>query len=265
LQQVISQSTILGINTQTEDEMLRTFVSLTLLAISASAFAEDAPKLGANAVPMTSEATYLRSAPAPDYWAFSAFVKPQFTTSACSIATVTAAINGLRGLPANAADTVMTQPALLELVADPVWSAVSAEGGDGVTFAQLEEFTQKALTSLSLAGYKSSSWKPTANDDANLATLRQMLTDNEQSANDALMMYFNQGVLTGDWDGPHISLIGAFDAANDRVLILEVDQEWYIPYWSPTAKVLEAMLKPTSAEHGVLEGQTGGFVAITKG
>ncbi|WP_157230875.1 phytochelatin synthase family protein [Kiloniella laminariae] len=239
-------------------------------SLVAPALADDlAPKLGEFAVPMTADTAFLRSANAPDYWAFSPYVKPQFTSSACSIATVTATLNGLRGLPPHAEDTVTTQPALLELVADPVWSAVSAEDGDGVTFAQLEEFSRKAVEALAqqdarLANWQVASWKPAANDAAALASLREKLAKNEASAGDALMIYFNQGVLTGDWDGPHISLIGAYDAASDRVLILEVDQEWYIPYWSPVPKLLEAMVKPTSAEHGVLEGQAGGFVSVSK-
>ena len=68
--------------------------------------------------------------------------------------------------------------------------------------------------------------------------------------------------MTGDWDGPHISLIGAYDAAKDAVLILEVDQEWYIPYWRPVDVLMQAMIKPASAEHGSLEGEIGGFVMI---
>jgi hypothetical protein len=89
-----------------------------------------------------------------------------------------------------------------------------------------------------------------------------MLAENEATADNALLLYFNQGVVTGDWDGPHISLIGAYDAEADRVLILEVDQEWYIPYWTPVPVLMEAMTKPTGAEHGPLEGETGGLVMI---
>ena len=97
-----------------------------------------------------------------------------------------------------------------------------------------------------------------------LSALRGMLAANETSADDALLLYFNQGVVTGDWDGPHVSVIGAYDAEADRALILEVDQEWYIPYWTPVPILLDAMLKPTSSEHGPLEGETGGFVHILK-
>lgn len=248
-----------------------TFAAAALLASALGAalpaLAQDAaplPKLGPDAVPVTADTSYLRESPAPDYWAFAPYVKPQFTTSACSIASVTAAVNGLRGLPALAEETVTTQPALLEAVGDADWTALSAEGGDGVTFEQLVRFTGEALAATGLEGAKVETFHPTANDAETLAAMQAMLAANEQSADDVLLLYFNQGVVTGDWDGPHVSLIGAYDAAQDRVLILEVDQEWYIPYWTPTEVLLQAMLKPTSAEHGVLEGETGGFVHITR-
>ena len=217
------------------------------------------PKLGPNAVAVTVDNAFLRQSPAPDYWAFSPFVKPQFTTSACSVATVTAALNGLSGLPPLSADTVMTQPALLEAVGNADWAALSAEGGDGVKFQQLVDFTVEALAARGMA-QKVSSFKPAGNAD--LPALRALLASNETSAQDALLVYFNQGVVTGDWDGPHVSLIGAYDAGQDRVLLLEVDQEWYVPYWTTVPVLLEAMLKPTSAEHGVLQGETGGLVHI---
>ena len=38
-----------------------------------------------------------------------------------------------------------TQPQMLELVADPEWATLSAEGGDGVKFDQLVTFTGEAL------------------------------------------------------------------------------------------------------------------------
>jgi len=108
-------------------------VLASFLVVAGAATADTPqPKLGPDAVPLTADHSYLTKAAAPDYWAFSAFVKPQFTTSACSIAAVTGALNGLRGLPPHAEDTVTTQPQMLELVADADWATLSAEGGDGV-------------------------------------------------------------------------------------------------------------------------------------
>jgi hypothetical protein len=69
-------------------------------------------------------------------------------------------------------------------------------------------------------------------------------------------------VLTGDWDGPHISPIGAYDRGAQQVLVMDVDREWYVPYWSPDAKLLDAMLRPAPAEHGPLAGEIGGLVWI---
>ena len=45
---------------------------------------------------------------------------------------------------------------------------------------------------------------------------------------------------------------------------MDVDRERYIPYWSPDAKLLDAMLKPAPAEHGPLAGETGGLVGSSR-
>lgn len=222
------------------------------------------PKLGPDAVSLTTENAYLRQAAAPDFWAFSLFVKPQFTSSACSVAAVLAAVNGLRGLPDLAEDTVLTQEALLELVGNDDWTTLSQEDGDGVTFEQLVTFTTAALEATGLGDLTVDSFRPASGDDTALEEMRKLLAKNEESAKDVLLVYYNQGVVTGDWDGPHVAVIGAYDAASDRVLVLEVDQEWYVPYWTPTEVLLEAMVKPTSDEHGPLEGETGGFVHVSR-
>lgn len=220
------------------------------------------PKLGPDAMPITEDFAFLQSAPAPDFWAYAPFVKPQFTTSACSIATVTAAVNGLAGLPPHAEDTVMSQTDMLELVGSDEWAALSAEGGDGVTFWQLVDFAGMAVEAAGIGRYAVAPFNPAGAGEMEAGRLRELLIQNEASADDVGLIYFNQGVVTGDWDGPHIALVGAYDAARDMVLILEVDQEWYVHYWTPLPVLLEAMVKPTSAEHGPLEGETGGLVVI---
>ena len=92
--------------------------------------------------------------------------------------------------------------------------------------------------------------------------MRQALAANEASDQDVVLVYFDQGVLTGDWDGPHMSPIAAYDQENGQVLIMDVDREWYVPYWTSDTKLLEAMRRPAPAEHGRLAGETGGLVWI---
>jgi hypothetical protein len=222
------------------------------------------PKLGPDAVSIIGDHAYLQSAVAPDYWAYSPFDKPQFTSSACSIASVTMALNGLRGLPALASQRVLTQQRVLSDVALPRWAALSAEGGDGVTFAGLRHYTRASLDRYGMAAATLDVFKPATVDDQALGRLRAMLAANEQSADTVALIYFNQGVLTGDWNGPHVSVIGAYDADSDRVLVLDVDQDWYVPYWSPVEALARSMVKPAPRNQGVLAGQTGGIILVTR-
>jgi hypothetical protein len=234
---------------------------LGLAAGPATAF-EGKPKLGPDAIPITERADYLRTAPAPDYWKLSAFYVPQFTSSACSVASVAMAVNFARGLPAEAETPIVTQTALLETFADRSWAAKGAEGGDGVTFAQFVAVLEESLQRYDVADYEIEVIRPSDASSSSLAEVRRALAANETSKDDLILMYFNQGVLTGDWDGPHISPIGAYDQGAHQALIMDVDREWYVPYWSPDAKLLDAMLRPAPAEHGPLAGETGGLVWI---
>jgi hypothetical protein len=232
------------------------------LAVAPAAALEGKPKLGPDAVPITARSDYLRAAPAPDYWKLSGFYVPQFTSSACSVASVAMAVNFARGLPVEAEEPIVTQTALLEAVGDQTWAEQGAEGGEGVTFAEFIAVLEESLQSYGIEDYAIEVIRPADASAASLAEVRRALAANEASADDLLLMYFNQGVLTGDWDGPHISPIGAYDQNAQQALIMDVDREWYIPYWSPDEKLLEAMLRPAPAEHGPLAGETGGLVWI---
>ncbi len=235
------------------------------LAAAQPTLADDIkPKLGPLATPIFAATDYLRHAPAPDYWALSPHYAAQTTSSNCSLATATMAVNMLRGLPFDATQPIVTQAALLDLVGDEVWRAQVAEGGPGTTFAEFTSYVRESLaaTDIPLVGLQSGQF-----DDAGpaaLASLRDLLATNEASDESVLLLAFNQGVITGDWDGPHASPVGAYDAANDRVLILDVDREWYVPYWTDTATLLAAMVKPISAEHGRLAGDRGGYVFVAR-
>ena len=126
-------------------------LALVLGAAAAPAAAfEGKPKLGPDAVPIIEQNAYLRASPAPDYWKLSAFYVPQFTSSACSVASVAMAVNFARGLPAAAEEPVVTQTALLEAVGDKAWTDKGAEGGDGVTFAEFVSVLEDSLQSYAI-------------------------------------------------------------------------------------------------------------------
>lgn len=244
-------------------------LSLVLLVVAAApAFADslatDAskPKLGPNATPIQQSHEYMRTHDAPDYWRLSSYYIPQMSNSACSLATVATLVNALRGLPALARESLVTQASLLDAVAIPDWARKTAEHGEGVTW---EDFKTYLSTSLKAFGLEADieTFKPADASPATLAQLRALLADNERSDTDIALVYYNQGVVTGDYDGPHISPIGAYDVDARRVLIMDVDRQWYGPYWTSDETLLAAMLRPAPREHAILSGETGGVVRVT--
>jgi len=130
-----------------------------------------------------------------------------------------------------------------------------------VTWNEFVGYVQAGLAAYGIAA-DIEVFKPEDDSPATVARLRELLTSNQASDRDILLVYFDQGVLTGDWDGPHISPIAAYDSEQRRVLILDVDRQWYIPYWSSDDKLLAAMLRPAPPDMGVLKGQTGGIVRV---
>jgi hypothetical protein len=220
------------------------------------------PKFGPDAITIQQSHGYLRDHDAPHYWALSPYYVPQAADSACSVAAVTMLLNALRGLPPYSVDPLVTQQALLERVANVQWSKETAQDGSGVTW---DEFVADVRASLAAYGLAADIdvFKPRDESDETLAQVRRLLAENEQSDRDIVLVYFDQGVLTGDWDGPHISPIASYDAEQRRVLVMDVDRQWYVPYWSSDEKLLAATLRPAPADMGVLAGQTGGFLRVS--
>ena len=223
---------------------------------------EGKPKFGPNAVPVLEQTDYLRAAIAPDYWKLSPFYLSQATSSDCSVASVTMAINFMLGLPTGAEQPIVTPWLLLKKIGNAGWREEIGNGGSGVTFAEFISVVKESLASFRLQDHVIEIIRPTDDAPETLASLRHVLATNEASDQDIVLVYFNQGVLTGDWDGPHISPIAAYNQQTRQVLIMDVDREWYVPYWTSDSKLLEAMLRPAPAAHGRLAGETGGLVWI---
>jgi hypothetical protein len=243
--------------------MPRFLVALAfLLIVETTADARELKaKLDPHAIAIQQAPEYLRGNPAPDYWALSPHYVGQLSNSACSLAAITMLVNALR-MPTQADERLVTQAALRDRVANSEWTRRTSENGGGITWRAFAEYL-----SLSLAGYGLDAqvevFKPADNSAATLERLRHLLDANERSDRDIALIYYNQGVVTGDWDGPHISPIGAYDGERKRVLILDVDRDWYGPYWTSDEKLLEAMLRPAPARFGQLAGETGGILHVT--
>jgi phytochelatin synthase len=230
---------------------------------SFSAAEQPKPKLGPAAISLAQSHDYLQSHRAPDYWALSPYYVPQATASACSLAAIAMLVNALRGLPAHAAEALVTQQALLEAVGSKQWAEETAERGSGVSWDEFENYLRLSLEAFRLDA-EFEILRPHDASASTLAQLKRMLIENEASDRDIVVVYFDQGVLTGDWDGPHISPIAAYDADRGKVLIMDVDRQWYMPYWSSDQALLDAMLRPAPFDRGRLAGETGGLVRVTR-
>jgi hypothetical protein len=219
---------------------------------------EPRPKFASGAVPVLRPDDYLRSNPAPDFWTLLAFYVPQATDAACSVASITMALNAMRGLPQFAADPIVTQQRLLERVADERWVAATAQGGFGVTWAELEHYLREGLRTYHVPAALDV-WRPSDSSPATLKELRDLLAENERSSSDVILGVFDQGVLTGDVNIGHVAPIGAYDQQTNRVLVMDVDREWYAPYWVADELLLESMLRP-----GPQDPERGGLLRVRK-
>jgi hypothetical protein len=259
------------------------FVAGAVLHAGAATPADLKPKFGPDATPILQSHAYLRAHRAPDYWALNPYYVPQVSPSSCSLATVATVLNALRPLPAYSGSPLVTQatlldPAAAKTPADPEWTDITRKWseqvdftpsrsekvkntGSGLTFSELHRYVVASLNAYGLDA-NVEVLKPADRSAATLNRLRRLLVLNERSAKDIALIYYNQGVVTGDWDGPHISPIGAYDPEHRRVLIMDVDRQWYVPYWTSDERLLEAMLRPAPADQGTLVGQTGGVVWV---
>ena len=249
-------------NLKTWQPIVLTVMLALLLGVN-SAWARQA-KFGPYAIPITEKTDFLRQNPAADYWKSSQFYLPQQTSSACGLASMAMVLNFLIGVPPYWDQTLITQPALLQSVFTGDWAQRVAEGGDGLKFADLVDLANASLKFYKLQNKYTIEVIHPADTQFTVADLKQILTANELSADDVLLVYYNQGVLTSDWDGPHISPVGAYDYNAGQVLMMDVDRDWYPPYWSPAEKLWEAMLRPAPIDQGILAGETGGLLWFKK-
>lgn len=225
------------------------FIAVTsqlLIAIFASSALATKYKYPADIKSLSTENSFLRRSPAPDYWKLNSFLVRQTTNSACSLAAVTIVLNAARGTTGlEQGETLLTQKSVLKTTDRADWSAATATEGGGVSLKQLESI---ATTALMKHGFGTSTIERVSvmqsKGAVEIDEFRKDLIANERSARDFIVVNFDQSYVMEDpVSVGHFASIGAYDAATDRVLILDPDKDWYEPYWVPASKLLDAMGK----------------------
>lgn len=210
---------------------MKTIISFFVIGLSLTVYAK--PKYGPEAILLSKSHEYIQEQKAPDYWALSPYYLPQENGKSCSVASVAIVMNAARiGLPLTADDQLVTHEGVLKKTNDKKWiNAVTMNRpGGGVALDELKNIVEESLRAY---GFKNFTVTATHMENSKEAKdeLHKILLENEKSARDFIIANFVQGVFTGDSDIGHISPVGGYDQKRKRVLIMDVDREWYEPYW----------------------------------
>jgi hypothetical protein len=205
------------------------------------------------------DSDYLRMAPAPAYWALAPYYVGQFTETACSLASAVMVVNaGRANMARNVGTKLITQPSLLDAVGSDLWRAgVASDDGHGVGLLQLRELLAAGFGAHDVAPADVEAVPLAQHTAEALARLRAVLGACEAAPGRFVIANYYMAAVIGRGDYGHFSPIGAYDAARDRVLILDVYRVELEPYWVPAERLLEGMATINRAD-----GEPRGYLAV---
>jgi len=223
---------------------MRIAAALALALAGLAGAAEFSPKYAPEnaplAIPLKKKPAFIRSAPAPDFWALLPYYEGMRGPHSASAASAATVLNALRqDARYSSADELITEDSLLKATAAHGWAERLA--GEKPVGVDLKAFGALFEASLSTFGVRAAVRTIPVSGDA--AAVRKLLVDNERSDKDFLIALYKQSEFTGDPEGAVgvYAPVGAFDAARDAVLILETDRKWYEPYWVSLETFVKAM------------------------
>jgi len=205
------------------------------------------------------DSDYLRQAQAPAYWSLAPYYVGQFTGSACSVASAAMVINAARaGLRRGGGIKPARQQAVLDAVGSAAWrSEVERDEGRGASLRELAEFIAAGLRSLGAAPATVTAVPLTQRTPASQAAFRDMLHAAEAAHGAWIIANYHMETVIGSGDYGHFSPVGAYDAARDRALILDVYRQELEPYWLPVDKLLAGMTIPSRSD-----GEPRGYLLV---
>lgn len=194
-------------------------------------------------IPLRLDHAYLRGAPGSAYWQVAPHLIQQATDSSCSLATAVMLINAVRGHDGMLRiGEPASEASLLDKLADLAWRSSVAQDGNGLSLTEFAAAMERALDSYGCADKWSVAITPVTDAEAAIADLRGALSAMENGSSGFLAANFHLDLFYGDGvDVGHFSPIGAYDAARDLVLMLDVYKKDYEPMWAPLPRLAKAM------------------------
>jgi hypothetical protein len=219
-------------------------------------------ELRESASPLSRDHDYIRRNPAPAYWALSPHLIHQHTDASCSLATATMLLNGARALDGTARmGEFFSERGLIEKIDDPDWlREITPPEGNGIPLVGLAEKLLRILPLYDLAHWAVSAHPVRGASPEAAAEFRAELTEMERAGDRLLGANYHLSTTYGDhWDIGHFSPIGAYDAATDRVLLLDVWKADYEPSWVPLERLMLGMVQISP-----LTGNVRGYVVLRR-
>jgi hypothetical protein len=215
------------------------FLVLTFTFLISTSYAK--PKYAATTVRALDATRYVKKNAAPDFWAMIFHYVPQ-GENMCQTATMSVIFNALRNQEELDSETKnITQADIIEKMNDPEW-VKAMKDKKCFSLDRFSELLKKALTTYFKDQYSVKVVHVDSLDSKSIKTYLKDFSENEKSAKNFILANFDQAVFTGESESAgHISPVAAYDAKSKRMMILDVDREWYTPYWVPTSEFFKAL------------------------
>ncbi|MBA2650561.1 MAG: C39 family peptidase [Legionella sp.] len=214
---------------------------LLIMATPTSLMASPAPTKYISSIHrLAVDHTYLQEHKAPTYWRISPYYQAQRNETSCSLASATMIVNAARSMdPKFANQNLATQDTLLKLVNLKAWSKEVAPDGNGVTLDELSHYVPAALEKFGVTNFSIKKIHVYDNSEKSLKRFQDELIKLE-AGKAFILANYNLAYFTNE-PGGHISPIAAYDAANQKVLIMDVYRYKFEPYWVPVKLLLKSM------------------------
>lgn len=212
--------------------------------------------------PLRLDHAYVRGNPLSPYWSLAPQMIQQHTDSSCSLATTVMLLNAIRGHEGQLkVGAPVSELSLLDALQDETWrEQVRHETGPGQTLSEFADAMTRALRHFACGEAWRVEMVPVADAGASLPALRATLAELESGAPGFVASNFHLDLFYADGtDVGHFSPLGAYDAARDRVLVLDVYKKDYEPMWAPLERLAKAM-----ATRGKHTGEQRGYAVVTK-
>jgi len=210
-------------------------------------------------VSIIQEHQYFRHHESSMYWKMSPYYLPQLTNASCSLASATMILNALRSQEIQCSNQSLVTAQQILQNSHPDWKNSVQENGPGVTLDQLGAFLTQLMHVYDLSPFKIEVVHLTHNKSIN--QFRQALVESGITGQTFILVNFDQKFMSGaQEDAGHFAPVGAYNAAEKRVLIMDPDREYFEPYWVPEQLLLESMQTKDP-----ISDKNRGFITITLG